>query len=393
MSVLIPQEDGTPVKVEEVLAAARQQTGLEDIGDPAILEGLEILLGDYERAAGFTERGSQIAHGSIIAALSNRMRIEDWIRQHPEILDQPVEKPLFVFGLPRTGTTLLINLIHADPARRSFLRWEAFDSVPPPKREELHAGPRYEKQQAQLQASLKFMPHIAAMHYEDADSPTECQFAMAPSFCAQVYDSQAYIPNYHQWFLHGASYLPAFRYQNRLLQYLQSDAPGRWALKNPWHPLFLDDLTSVFPDAQLVMTHRDPVEVVGSACSLVKNVRDIYSDKVDAHMVGEQLMRTFDLMIERALAYKAKHGWDSIYDVQYADVMRDPIGSVRGIYAHFDEPFTPEAEAAMQAYMANNEQGKHGKHAYSLADYGLTPEGVREHFKDYIEKFDIPTKG
>jgi len=378
--------------VDDVIAAARAQTGLTEFGDPAILEGLEILLKSYAEEAKFTERGSQIAHAELVTQLSNRMKIEDWLAKHPELLDRPVEKPLFVFGLPRTGTTLLINLLAAPADRIAFLRWLAYDPVPPPFPNELHAGPRYQAMQDKTQMALKYMPEIAAIHYEDADSPTECQFAMAPSFCAQVYESQADIPSYRQWFYHEADYLPAFRFEKRLLQVLQAETPGRWTLKNPWHPLFLNELTEVFPDAQLVMTHRDPADVVGSICSLIKHVRGVYSAEVDLGRIGETFIETFRLMIARQQAYRDKHGADSILDVQYADIMRDPVGEVRRIHAHFGEPCTEEAEAAMAAYMAANPKGKHGKHSYSLEEYGLTREGVRAEFADYIEQFGIPLK-
>ncbi|MBW8783755.1 MAG: sulfotransferase [Novosphingobium sp.] len=377
---------------EEIVAAARARTGLEDFGDPAILEGLGILLKSYAEEAKFTETGMARSIEAVVAALANRMRVEDWLKRHPELLERPIEKPLFVFGLPRTGTTLAINLLHADPARRSFLRWEAFDSVPPPRPEELHGGPRYDAMQAQTELALKYAPQIAAIHYEDADSPTECQFAMAPSFCAQVYDSQADIPSYHRWFLHDADYGPAFRYEKRLLQLLQAQAPGRWTLKNPWHPLFLDALTAVFPEAQLVMTHRDPAEVVGSACNLLKVVRLLYSDDVDLIAIGDNLVETFEVMIARSEAFRARHGQDAIFDVQYADVMRDPIGTVRSIYGRFDEPFTSEAEAAMKGYLAANPKGKHGRHEYTLEEFGLTRDGVHRKFAEYIERYRIPVK-
>ena len=381
------------MNVEDVIAAARAQSGLSEIGDPDILEGLRRLLKAYAEEAKFTARGAQMAHADVINNLVIRMKVEDWLTKHPELLDRPIEKPMFVFGLPRTGTTLLINLLHSDPARRSFLRWEAFDPVPPPKKEELSAGPRYEAMQARTMGMLKLAPHIAAIHYEDADSPTECQFAMTPSFCAQVYEAQADIPSWRHWLLHEADYLPAFRFEKRFLQLLQADAPGRWTLKNPWHPLFLDALTTIFPDAQLVMTHRDPAEVVGSCCSLIKFVRQMFSNDVDLKSIGTSFIDTFSIMIERALAFKAKHGWDSIYDVQYADVMRDPIGEVRKIYAHFGEPLTEQAEAAMRGYLAANPQGKHGNHVYALEEYGLSEDSVRAHFKDYIARFNIPVSG
>ncbi len=382
-----------PMTADEVIAAASAQTGLSDFGDPAILDGLARLLKSYAEEAKFTPRGAEMMHADVVATMANRMRVEDWLKQHPELLDAPIEKPLFVFGLPRTGTTLAINLLASDPATRSFLRWEIYDPMPPAKPAELHAGTRFDAQVAKNDMALKYMPHIAAIHYEEADSPTECQFLMTPSFCAQVYESQADIPEWRNWFLHEADYIPAFRYHKRQLQALQTYAGGRWTLKNPWHPLFLDALTEVYPDARLVMTHRDPAEVVGSACSLIKYVRAIYSDDVDLKGIGESFSDTFEVMIARANAFKAKHGADAIHDVQYADTVRDPLGVVRGIYKRFDMDFTPKIEAAMQAYLDANPKGKHGSHSYDLAEFGLSKEGVRERFKDYIADYDIPVRG
>jgi hypothetical protein len=379
--------------VDDIIAAASARTGLTDIGDRSVLDGLGRLLAAYPAEAKFSERGLQMAYGDLVNYMSSRMQIEGWLAQNPELLERPVEKPMFVFGLPRTGTTLAINLLASDPARRSFLRWEIKDPIPPAKPEELHAGPRYDECQAKCMMALEYMPQIAAIHMEFADSPTECQFLMTPSFCAQVYEALADIPSYRQWFLHEADYLPAFRFHKRTLQALQHHTGGRWTLKNPWHPLFLDALTEVYPDAQLVMTHRDPVEVVGSCCSLIKYSRAVYSDNVDLKAIGRTFMETFRIMIDRQNAFRAKHGAGSIHDVQYVDTVRDPIGTVKRIYEAFDEDVTPEAEAAMNAYMADNPKGKHGKHEYDLAEYGLSAGEVREMFKDYVEDFDIPTKG
>lgn len=378
--------------VEEVIAAASARTGLTDIGDPSVLEGLQKLLDAYAREARFTERGAQMAHGDLVDYMATRMKIEGWLKDHPEQLGTPIERPLFVFGLPRTGTTLMINLLASDPATRSFLRWEIYDGIPPARPEELHAGRRYEEQQAKCEMALQYMPHIAAIHMEFADSPTECQFLMTPSFCAQVYEAQADIPSYRHWFLHEADYRPAFRFHKRTLQALQTYAGGRWTLKNPWHPLFLDALTEVYPDARLVMTHRDPAEVVGSCCSLIKYVRQIYSDHVDLEGIGRSFIDTFRIMVDRADAYQDRHGAGSIHHVQYADTVRDPLGTVRGICQAFDEPLTSEAEAAMQAFIADNPKGKHGRHEYDLAEYGLTRERVHREFADYIDRYGIPVK-
>lgn len=380
------------MSAQKIIAAAQAQTGLTDVGDPSFIEGLTILLRAYDEEARFTETGKQRQIAKVTNNLALRMQVIDYVNKHPEVLEKPIQKPMFVFGLPRTGTTVTINLLHADPARRSLLHWEAREPVPPPTAEELHAGPRYEKWQAITTMACDAVPHITAIHHENADSPTECQFAMTPSFCSQVYEAESYVPSYRNWLLHEADYLPAFQFEKQLLQVLQSKAPGRWTLKNPWHPLYLNALTTVFPDAQLVMTHRDPAEVVGSCCSLISSVRELYSADVDMKAIGASFIETFSIMIDRAAAYKAKHGADAICDVQYADMLRDPIEEIRKVYTHFGEEYTAEAEASMQAYIQNNPQGKHGKHVYHLEDYGLTKAGVRAHFAEYIEQYNIPLR-
>jgi hypothetical protein len=378
------------MNTDDIISKARAATGLFDLGDPAVLEGLTILVNASNTEASLSAAGAPRWEASLVSFLSNRLRIIDYLKQHPELLKRPIERPMFVFGLPRTGTTLTINLLSADPARRCLLRWESLVSVPPAAPGALHNDPRCIAEQQRLAMAVKYAPQIAAAHYEDADSPSECQFAMAPSFCAQLFDSSVYVPSYHDWFLHKTSYLPAFKFHKQMLQLLQANNGGRWTLKNPWHPLYLNDLVTVYPDAQLVMTHRDPAEVVGSACSLIRLVRPMFSDVVDLKLIAQQMIETFDLMIARQNAYRDKHGEQSIYDIQYAEQLRDPVGQMRKLYAHFDEPFTKEAETAMGKLLADNPQGKHGKHVYSLEEFGLTKEGVRKHFRDYCERFKIP---
>ena len=365
------------MKVADIIDKARAATGLSDLGDPAVLEGLEILVRASNEEAHLSEAGAPRWEANLVSILSNRLRIVDHLKRHPELLERPIERPMFVFGLPRTGTTLTINLLSADPARRCLLRWESLNSVPPAAAGALHTDPRCTAEQQRLAMAIKYAPQIAAAHYEDADSPSECQFAMALSFCAQLFDSNVHIPSYHDWFLHKASYLPAFRFHKQLLQLLQAENGGRWTLKNPWHPLFLNDLITVYPDAQLVMTHRDPAEVVGSSCSLIRLVRPMFSDRVDLRQIADQMIDTFDHMIARQNAFRDRHGEKSIYDIQYAEQLRDPIGQIRKLYAHFGEPLTAEAEAAMRQLLAENPQGKHGKHVYSLDEFGLTAAGVR----------------
>jgi hypothetical protein len=378
----------TVINAGEIIAAAHARTGLAELQEPAILEGLEIYVRSLNEQARLTRRGAENICGSLVSTLANRLRVDDYLRRLPELLDEPVQKPMFVFGLPRTGTTLAINLLNEDPARRCLLRWEALDSVPPPRAQALSSDPRCRREQARLDAVVKHAPQIAAIHYEDADSPTECQYVMAQSFCAQLFEAQVDAPSYRSWWLQ-ASYRPAFRHHKRFLQLLQSEAPGRWTLKNPWHALYLDDLIAVYPDAQLIMTHRNPVEVVGSFCSLIETVRATFSDAVDLRRIGEDALDTFSEMIRRCDTFRRRHGHEAIHDLQYAELMADPIGQMRTIYRRFGEPWTQAAEQAMTERLAKNPQGRFGQHSYSLEAYGLSSGAVLERFQNYCRGFDL----
>ena len=379
------------MKAADIIEAARKLTGLSDHGDPKAIEGLKVLVMASVEEARLSPAGMMRWRETLTGIMVNRLRIVDYLKKKPELLLRPVEKPMFVFGLPRTGTTLTINLLGADPMRRCLLRWEALSPVPPAKKGELSTDLRCGAQRQMLNAMLQIAPQIAAAHFEEADSPTECQYAMQLSFCAEMFDSIMNIPSYRDWFFHKTGYRHAFEFHKQLLQLLQENNGGRWTLKNPWHPLFLDDLRAVYPDAQLVMTHRDPAEVVGSACSLLRHVRPMYSDKMDLGEIRQTLLETFDLMIQRQDAYREKHGRDSIHDIQYEEQLRDPVGTMRRLYAHFGEPLSAEAEARMTRLAAENPQHKHGKHVYSLEEFGLDAVGVRRHFRDYCERFAIPT--
>lgn len=376
--------------VETIIANARAATGLEDLGDAAQLEGLPVLVKASNEEARLSTRGAAMWEQSITSYLINRMKVVDYAKQHPELLEVPIDKPTFVFGLPRTGTTMTINLLSADPARRCYRRFEALDSMPPAA-PDYKSDPRYLAELAKGEMAMKYMPQIAAIHWEDADSPSEDQYAMAQSFCSQIYDSQVNIPSYREWFF-GADYVPAFRFQKQILQLLQQNVGGKWTLKNPWHPLFLDALTAVYPDAELVMTHRDPVEVVGSACSLLKAVRPIYTEDMKLGEIAECLLQTFDHMIARQNAFRDSHGEDAIFDIQYAAQIKDPLGTMRALYDRFGTEFTADAQAGMQAMMDYNPQNKHGKHSYTLEEFGLSAKWVRDHFKDYTDRFAIPVK-
>jgi hypothetical protein len=370
------------IQSDEIITAARAMAGIDDPVDQGTLDNLGRYLKAANTEARLSETGEAALRQTLVSALHNRLRVERYAAEHPKLLEAPIERPMFLFGFPRTGTTLAVNLINRDPSRRGFLRWEAEDPIPPVRAGELRTDPRCFAKQAQLDEEARLMPHIAAIHYEDADSVTECQLSMIHTFCTHMFEAVTEVPSWREWFLQ-TSYLPTFQYHKKLLQVMQAEQKGRWLLKNPWHALFLADLTAVYPDAQYVMTHRDPVEVVGSYCSLVKTFRRLYSDDVDLKNIADSTIDIFQRMYRGALAHKAEHGEGSIYDLRYDALMRDPIGEIRKLYGHFGEPWTEAAEEAMKTFLANNPQGKHGHHLYSLEEYGLTPEYVREQFADY----------
>ncbi|GIX30733.1 MAG: sulfotransferase [Porticoccaceae bacterium] len=376
------------MEVEALLERARAQAGVDAPLDEHTLEGLAVFVDAANREAELTAEGEEQLAGLLVAALANRLQVENWLARHPEVTARPVERPMFVFGLPRTGTTLTINLLHQDPARRCLLRFEALASVPPPERARFREDPRFLAEQARIDAQVARDPQWAAIHHEDADSPAECQLIMLQTFCSQVLEALVHVPSYRAWYL-ATDYRPTFAYHKRLLQLLQWRFPGHWTLKNPWHPLFLEDLFATYPDAQLVMNHRDPVAVMGSACSLIERVRLPYSVRVDRRQIAETLFDTFARMIERTEAFLARHGEGAIYHLHYDALMADPLGQMRRLYAHFGEQLSDEAAAAMQRLLAAPPRARFGAHRYRLEDYGLTAEAVRERFRPYCERFGV----
>jgi len=205
------------MNVRDIIDAARAATGLSDPGDPTALEGLEVLVRASDAEASLSTAGAQRWKPILSTSCRTVCASLDYLKKHPELLERPVERPMFVFGLPRTGTTLTINLLSADPMRRCLLRWEALNPVPRRRLVSYIAIRAVWRSRSGSRLAVKYAPQIAAAHYEDADSPTECQFAMALSFCAQDLRFQCPRPSYGHWLMHEASYLPAFRFHKQLL--------------------------------------------------------------------------------------------------------------------------------------------------------------------------------
>ena len=369
---------------------ASEDTGLDHWGGDSYRAGLDQLVHALDTEAALSPLGEVALEAQILANLRNRLRVTAWIEQHPELLDEPVERPIIVLGLPRTGTTLLHELFHRDPANRSLMRWEALDSVPPPEAGRFADDPRVDTERAAAEAMDALNPQFRAIHYEAPDGPTECVAVLSQDFRSLLWSVVANVPSYTRWLLETDA-TPAYDYHRRVLQLLQSGAPGRWALKTPHHALFLDTVVDHYPDARLVMTHRDPLTVVASLCSLAGTLGATFSDvdHTDDHVrtwtaVGQTL-------VERVMDFRDRRGDDHFVDVAYDDLVANPIGTVVQILERFGEGLSEPAAASMRAYLADDPYRQMGRHRYSPQATGIDPDDIGQRFARYADRFAIPT--
>lgn len=377
--------------VDDLISEARRQTGLEHFDSDSYREGLEVLVADMN-AIPFSESGAQRNRSSLVGLLAARLKTTDYLAQRPELLERPIEKPVFVFGIPRTGTTLLSNLLACDPARRSPLTWEIDDPVPPPTRATLHTDPRAVSRLQQEEAMLKANPEMGKYYRNSAIYPNECVFFMAHDFKTLMLESRGKLPNYRDWLL-STDMTSAYCYHKRFLQLLQADAPGVWNLKMPSHALWLDTLLKVYPDARLVWTHRDPFKAMGSFCSIISLGHMGFTGTVDKEWIAENCSYQAFEHANRIMDSRERLGEERIADVHYAELVTDPINTMRQLYRALGDEFTPEAEAAMQQWLDHNPQTKFGKHEYQLEQFGLSIDTLRTGFERYLSRYDVAREG
>jgi len=381
----------TQLVVDQLIEEAQKLTGLERFDSDSYREGLEILVADVNadnRPEPLVER----MKGVILPQLVNRLKVTAYLDQRPELLERPIGKPVFVFGIPRTGTTLLSNLLACDPARRSPLTWEIDDPVPPPTSATLYTDPRALARLEQEKAMLAARPEAGKYYRSSAIYPNECVYFMAHDFKSMMLESRGKLPNYRDW-LYSTDMSPAYRYHKRFLQLLQADAPGVWNLKMPSHALWLETLLSVYPDARLIWTHRDPFTATGSFCSIISLAHMGFIGRIDTEWLAENCSYQVFEHANRIMDTRDRLGEDKILDVHYADLITNPIETMRNLYASLGDEFTPEAEAAMQTWLDNNPQTKFGKHEYKLDQFGLSVEKLAPGFERYLSRYDVAREG
>lgn len=371
---------------------ACEQAGLDDFGADGWREGLDRFAAAVEHEAQLSEIGEIAIAAQITTNLTNRLRVTAWLSEHPQALDSPVERPIIVLGLPRTGTTLLSELLHRDPANRALMRWEAMDCVPPPQASQMESDPRIDAARESAAGMDALNPGFKSIHYEAPDGPTEDVAVLAQDFKSQLWSVVANVGAYDEWLL-ACDQRSAYDYHRSVLALLQSSAPGRWSLKTPHHCLALDEVVAHYPDARLVMTHRDPVTVVASVCSLARSLSGTFSDADHGAAINDRWTRMTEVMVDRVMDWRDTNGDDRFVDVGYGELVSDPVAALVRVYEHFDEELSPDTETAMRRYMAEHPAGEHGRHSYRLEDLGLDAGTIDERFTRYRERFDLEVPG
>ncbi|MGB3622461.1 MAG: sulfotransferase [Ketobacter sp.] len=375
---------------DKLIAQAQQETKLQDFDSDSYREGLEILIKDLNiEAPGsfFFERNRT----DIVDSLATRLRVNNYLTKRSELLERPVAKPIFVFGVPRTGTTLLSNLLAADPAHRSPLTWEIEDPVPPPSTETLYTDPRALSRLEEERKFLESVPQAGKYYRMSATYPYECSFFMRHDFKALFWEGRGKLPNYRDW-LYNTDMTATYQYHKRFLQLLQADAPGIWNLKMPSHGLWLRTLLEVYPDARLIWTHRDPLAATGSYCSLMSLSHFASTDKIHSEWIAENYSWQCAEHANRIMDAREALGHHRIIDVHYGELMRDPIPTMRNLYKQLNQDFSTGAENGMQSWLSDNPQDKFGRHEYKLDQFGLKEASVYSMFERYLSAYDVETE-
>jgi hypothetical protein len=375
---------------EALLDAARTATGLDDFGPETFRPGLDALCASLAGDAQLNDLGTVAVPGMIVGSLSNRLRVFDWIAAHPEVREERIDAPIVVVGMFRAGTTLLSRLFDQDPRNRALLMWEAGDSVPPPTPADHRTGPRVDAVHASNAMLAEINPQIEVVHHEQADEATECITVMGQDFKSLTYEAIANVPGYDEWLL-GVDQRSAYEYHRSVLQVLQSDGVrGRWTLKSPHHAIALEHLTAVYPDARLVLLHRDPVVLSASVCSLISTLSSTFTDADHGAYIASHWPSMLEESVRRIETFRAAHPEHPIVDVQYADLVTDPAGTVASIYRAVGDELDDTGARAIAAYVEAHPRGEFGAHRYDVSQYGLDAGALAERFVAYTDRYAVP---
>lgn len=386
----------TQLGENQLIQAARSQTGLADFGDDYWLPNLRRLIQGIEEEARLHPWGRFITRQRLVNLLSNRLRAAYYFKKYPHILEQTLKPQVVITGLQRTGTTLLQRLLASHPAALSVQSWEALNPAP------MHTGIaavpyeakgnlfekdlRKRKQMAHLsERVLRYMaPDFFAIHPVEHDAPEEEVLLLDISFLSTVPEATMLMPRYAAW-LQEQDQTPAYEYLRKLLLLLQwqKKEGTHWILKTPHHLEWLETLTKVFPEARILHTHREPLQTLASFLSMAWHGMQIFSEYPSRELVGAYWSQKIGYMVQRAIAFRQRHEGDSFLDVPYQALMQDPISLCRQIHDFAGLDWSAETETKLRAYLDHHPQHRFGVHRYRLEDFGIAEASVKPLFEGY----------
>jgi Sulfotransferase family len=393
--VIVERPELAPFEVETIVAEAALRTGgLDDLGDGPFLEPLALFLESLESEARLNELGRLIARERALLHTVNRLHYVNDRKRFPAIADEEIVAPVFIVGFPRTGTTILHDILAQDPDSRAPLTWETMFPSPPPDAATFDTDPRIAQCAALLptpETETERDRKFRAMHPMGATLSQECVILMGEAMCTPLFHNQFRVPTYQDWVDHDADWSHVYALHEHQLQHMQwRNHRDRWVLKTGAHMWGLEHLLRTYPDARIVFTHRDPVKSVTSFASLTSLVRSSGSDAVDRFEVARDWTARLKRVVDHAMAVRsATYPQAIFYDMHFSDFVADQFAVVSDIYAALGLPMTEEGAARMRAFIADNPKGKHGLHTYTPEEYGIDPEVVRREFRPYIERYDL----
>src|SRR5262249_55145488 len=370
----------------DLVETAKRRSGLDDFGEGEFFDALSRLLDSCQDEAQLNLVGRIALKTDVLETLCARLQLERDREQYPDITRQKIRQPLFIVGLPRSGTSVLHRLLGADPQHRSPLMWEVRTPSPPTVVDERR---RIQRATQSCNFFNWLVPTFRYVHTVGAEIPQECVSLMTPTFLSDQFDAMYYATSYRAWFFRQAL-RPAYEYHRRFLQHLQFRLPGsRWILKAPTHMFAVPALLSVYPDALFVQTHRTPVDAMASVSSLVTILRSAFSDAVDPFIVGREAIDYWSETMKKFLRERDRLENNHIYDLQYDEIRHEPIRAVRRIYEYFGWSLSHEAERRMRALVASQAKRQSAKHRYDLSQFGSSAEEVLSAFTTYCQRFGL----
>ncbi|HEY6132281.1 MAG TPA: sulfotransferase [Halioglobus sp.] len=371
----------------QLIRHAQRRTGLQDWGDESFRAGLEQLTTALQGQARLSQIGRITAYLNTLDHLCVRLRLIDYRARRPEVGDQQIKQPLFILGLPRTGTTILHELLAQDPAFRSPASWEVTRPVPPPTAGAYDNDRRIAAVDRLLALLEKLCPGFMAIHALGARLPQECVYILASGFISEQFGYLYNVPAYRDWAL-GQDMTASYRWHAHFLQHLQVDFHREhWALKTPAHLAYLKYLLAQYPDATIVWTHRRPLNAIASFSSLAYTLRRGFSSSVDPVTTGQYEFQHFAKVVHRGMQDRRALDTGQFIDVNFNAICADPMSVIRAIYEQFDLELSGETTARMCGYLRRHPRGLHGEHRYTAAEFGLNEAEEGQLYGDYLAQY------